>query len=154
MSISVFNVRSITENKPFNGVTDQALRASPVSKHLIIYNVRVSFVTPHPTPSPVSSKAVLLFCLLLVFYFFNFFFFFFFLLHFFSFLSWLVSLLLCLPIVHICLVCDSSIVATCPSIPAARFSFCLSLFVLFLLVVVVLFGEQSRIKGEGWSTAN
>ena len=45
MYISVFNARSTTENKPFNGVTDQALRTTPVSKYLIIYNVRVSFVT-------------------------------------------------------------------------------------------------------------
>ena len=45
MSISVFSARSTMENKPFNGVTDQAPRATPVSKYLILYNVRVSFVT-------------------------------------------------------------------------------------------------------------
>ena len=42
-------------------------------------------------------------------------------------------------IVSISLVCDSSIVATCPSVPAARIAFflCVS-FVLILLCVVVL----------------
>ena len=39
--------------------------------------------------------------------------------------------------------------ATCPSIPAARFAFCLSLFVLFLLFVVVLFGEPKQNQGRG-----
>ena len=48
MSISVLSARLTTENKPFNGVTDQAPRATPVSKYLIIYNVRVSFVTINP----------------------------------------------------------------------------------------------------------
>ena len=38
------------------------------------------------------------------------------------------------PIVSICLVCDSSIVATCPSIPAARFAFCFC----FLRIVFVV----------------
>ena len=57
-------------------------------------------------------------------------------------------------VVPVSLVCDSSIVTTCPSIPAARyaFHFCV-LFVLFLFVVG-LSGEPNRNKGEGWSTAN
>ena len=55
-------------------------------------------------------------------------------------------------IVTISLGCDSSIVATCPSIPAARFAFVV--FVLFVLFVVVLSGEPNRNKGEDWSTAD
>ena len=39
--------------------------------------------------------------------------------------------------------------ATCPSIPAARFTFCLFLFVLFSLVVVVLSGEPTQNQGRG-----
>ena len=52
-----------------------------------------------------------------------------------------VLLLNFIVVVSICLVCDSSIVATCPSIPAARFAFCFVciLFVLFLMLVVVFF---------------
>ena len=50
------------------------------------------------------------------------------------------------------LACNSSIVATCPSIPAARFAFRLCLFVLFFLFVVVYLVNQNRSKGEGWST--
>ena len=60
MSISVLSARLTTENKPFNGVTDQAPRATPVSKYLIIYNVRVSFVTPakHVYASQDISKTL------------------------------------------------------------------------------------------------
>ena len=56
--------------------------------------------------------------------------------------------------VYTCLVCNSSLVATCPSIPAARFvfrlfySFCFSWSWLLYLV------NQDRSKGEGWSTTN
>ena len=47
-------------------------------------------------------------------------------------------------------VCHSSIVATCPSIPAARFAFRLFyLFVLFFLFVVVVFGEPKQKQGRG-----
>ena len=53
-------------------------------------------------------------------------------------------------VVSVCLVCDSSIVATCPAIPALLFV----LFVLFLLFVGVFLVNQSRTKGESWSTAN
>ena len=42
------------ENKPLNGVTDQALRATPVSKHLTIYNVHVSFFTVTRVPAVVG----------------------------------------------------------------------------------------------------
>ena len=64
-------------------------------------------------------KAALLCCFLLVdlFSFLFFFFFFFFI------FAWLVSAVV--SIMSFCLVCDSSIVATCPSPPAARFVFCL-----------------------------
>ena len=50
-------------------------------------------------------------------------------------------------IVSICLVCDSSIVATCPSIPAARFAFRLCFIRFVLLFVVVLSGEPKRNQG-------
>ena len=43
--------------------------------------------------------------------------------------------------------------ATCPSIQAAGFAFCCVLLVFILLFVVVLV-NQSRIRGEGLSTAN
>ena len=46
-------------------------------------------------------------------------------------------------VVSICLVCDFSIVTTCPSMPAARFAFCV-LLILFLLFVVVLSGEPKQ----------
>ena len=46
-------------------------------------------------------------------------------------------------IVSICLVCDSSIVATCHSIPAARFVFCLC-FIRFDFFVVVLSGVPKQ----------
>ena len=39
--------------------------------------------------------------------------------------------------------------ATCPSIPSARFDICSSLFVLFSLFVVVLFGEPKQNQGRG-----
>ena len=74
----------------------------------------------------------------------SFFFFFFFLAHF-------IAAVL---IVSVSLICDSSIVATCPSIPAARFDFVCVLFVLFLLFVVVFLVSQSRTEGDGWSIAN
>ena len=71
------------------------------------------------------------------------------------------ALLFCLPIVFfqarfiaavsivsISLVCDSSIVATCPSIPAARFAFCLC-FVHFVFVVRSCFaGEPKQNQGR------
>ena len=42
-----------------------------------------------------------------------------------------------------CLVCDSSIVATCLSIPAARFVFCLC-FIRFVLVVRSCFSSEPK----------
>ena len=51
--------------------------------------------------------------------------------------------------VSTCLVCNSSIVATCPLIPAARFAFRLCLFVLFFLFVVVVSGEPKQKQGRG-----
>ena len=52
-------------------------------------------------------------------------------------------------IVSVCLVCDSSIVATCPSIPAARLLFVCVLFVLFLLFVIVLSDEPKQNQWRG-----
>ena len=49
----------------------------------------------------------------------------------------------------ICLVCVSSIVATCPSIPEARFAFRLCCFRFVLLFVVVLSGEPKQKQGQG-----
>ena len=48
-----------------------------------------------------------------------------------------------------CLVCDSSIVATCPSVPAARFAFVCVLLILFLLFVAVLSDEPKQNQGRG-----
>ena len=69
-------------------------------------------------------KAALLFCLRLIVLFFPFFF--------------LARLIAVLSIVSVYLAYDSSIVTTCPSIPAARFTFCLSL-ILFVFLFVVVF---------------
>ena len=52
-------------------------------------------------------------------------------------------LLLCL------LVCDSSIVATWPSKPAARFAFRLCFILFILLFEVVLSGEPKQNQGRG-----
>ena len=52
-------------------------------------------------------------------------------------------------ILSICLVCDSNIVATCPSIPAARFAFRFCFIRFVLLLVVVLFGEPKQNQGRG-----
>ena len=52
-------------------------------------------------------------------------------------------------IVSICLVCDSSIVATCPSILAARFAFRLCFIRFVLLFEVILFGEPKQKLGRG-----
>ena len=48
-----------------------------------------------------------------------------------------------------CLVCNSSIVATCPSIPAARSAFRLCFIRLFFLFVVVVSGEPEQKQGRG-----
>ena len=53
-------------------------------------------------------------------------------------------------IVSICLVCDSSIVATYPSVPAARFAFRLSFIRFVLLFVVVLSGDPKQKQGRGY----
>ena len=50
--------------------------------------------------------------------------------------------------VSTCLVCNSSIVATCPSIPAARFAFRLFYSFCFILFVVVS-GEPKQKQGRG-----
>ena len=50
---------------------------------------------------------------------------------------------------YICLVCNSSIVAICPSIPAARFAFHLCFIRFVLLFVVVLSGEPKQNQGRG-----
>ena len=56
-----------------------------------------------------------------------------------------------LSVVSFCLVCNFSIVATCPSIKLPALLFVCALFLLF---VDGLSGDPSRTKGEGWSTAN
>ena len=61
---------------------------------------------------------------------------------------WLMILLSCL-YVSFFLVCDSSIVTTCPSIPAARFVFRLCFIRFLLLFLVVLSGEPRRNQGQG-----
>ena len=71
----------------------------------------------------------------------------------FFFLIFLVRFIGVVSIVSVCLVCDSSIVATCLSTPAARFAFCLFSFISFLLFVVVLSIEPKQNQGDGWSTA-
>ena len=57
---------------------------------------------------------------------------------------WSVLLLFCLLCLSVLYVI--SIVATCPSIPAARFPFCLCFI---RLVFVVLFGEPKQNQGRG-----
>ena len=52
-------------------------------------------------------------------------------------------------IVSFCLVCASSIVATCPSIPAAQFGFLCFICFVFLLFVVDLSGEPKQNQGRG-----
>ena len=52
-------------------------------------------------------------------------------------------------IVSICLVYDYSIVATCPSRPAARFAFGLCFICFALLYVVDLPGEQKQNQRQG-----
>ena len=47
----------------------------------------------------------------------------------------------------ICLVCDFSTVATCPSIPALRFAFCLY-FIRFVFVVRSCFSGEPFIAGR------
>ena len=54
----------------------------------------------------------------------------------------------------VCLASDSSIVATCPSVQLPALLFVCISFVWFLLFVVVFLENQSRTKGEGWSTTN
>ena len=56
--------------------------------------------------------------------------------------------------VSTCLVCNSSIVVTCPSIPAARFAFRLFYSFCFSCSQLFYLANQSRSKGEGWSTTN
>ena len=58
-------------------------------------------------------------------------------------------------IVSVCLVCDSSMVATCPLIPAASFAFCLCLIhsdLMFCSCFCMV--NHGRIQAEGWSTEN
>ena len=73
-------------------------------------------------------KAALLFCLLLVV----------------LYAFFLTRHIAVVSIVSICLVCDSSIVATCPSIPAARFAFHLCFICFVFLFEVVLSGEPKQ----------
>ena len=64
-------------------------------------------------------------------------------------LFFLVCFIVVVSIVSICLEQDSSIVVTCPSMPAACFPFSLFLFVLFSLFVVVLSGSLKQHQGRG-----
>ena len=100
-----------------------------------------------PPPSPTTSnfiagrpKAAPPFCLLLVVF------------CFFS-LYFQARFIVVVSFVSICLVCESSIVATCPSMPSARFVFLFELNS-FCFCCSFFFVNQSRTKGEGWSTAN
>ena len=52
-------------------------------------------------------------------------------------------------IVSTCLVCNFSIVATCPPIPAARFAFRLCFIRFVFLFVVVVSGELKQKQGRG-----
>ena len=61
---------------------------------------------------------------------------------------WLVILLLGL-LRLFCLVSDSSIVVTCPSIPSARFAFRLCFVRFVLLFAVDLSGEPTQNQGRG-----
>ena len=72
-----------------------------------------------------------------------------FLFFFFFFIIFLARFIADASIVSVCLVCDSSIVVICPSIPAARFPFCLCFIQLFLLFVVVLSGEPKQKQWRG-----
>ena len=65
-----------------------------------------------------------------------------------SFSFFLARLIAVASTVYTCLVCNSSLVATCPSIPAARFDFRLFYSFLFLFVVVVS-GEPKQKQGRG-----
>ena len=52
-------------------------------------------------------------------------------------------------VVSMCLVCDSSIVATCLSIPASHFAFRLCFIRFVKLFVVGLSGEPEQNQGRG-----
>ena len=52
-------------------------------------------------------------------------------------------------IVSVCLVWDSSIVAICPLLPAARFAFRLYSIRFVLLLIFVLSGEPKQNQGRG-----
>ena len=86
-------------------------------------------------PPPINfiagrPKAAILFCLLLV-------------------VLYALFLSRYIAVVSICPVCDSSIVATCPTIPAARFAFRLCFIRFVLLFVVVFSGEPNQNQGQG-----
>ena len=65
-----------------------------------------------------------------------------------SFSFFLARLIAVASTVCTCLVCNSSIMATCPSIPAARFAFRL-FYSFFFLFVVVVSGEPRQKQGRG-----
>ena len=66
-----------------------------------------------------------------------------------SFSFFLARLIAVASTVYTCLVCNSSIVATCPSIQLLDLLFACVLFVLFLLFVVVLSGKPRQKQGRG-----
>ena len=132
-----FRVKPVVEESTFISLIISVSQADSIKDFCSINGLK-----PHPTPSNFIAgrhNAALLFCLLLVVFFFIF--------------SWL-RFIVVLSIVSLCLVCDSSIVATCPSIPAVRFAFCLCLIRFVFVDVVVFLVNRSGTKGEGWWTAN
>ena len=70
------------------------------------------------------------------------------LIFFFYFFFFSFSLIPFIAVVPICLVCDSSIVATCSSIPAARFVFVSLLFILFLFFVGVFLVTKAETRAR------
>ena len=66
-----------------------------------------------------------------------------------SFSFFLARLIAVASTVYTCLVCNSSIVATCPSIPAARLAFRLFYSFCFFFFVVVVSGEPKQKQGRG-----
>ena len=66
-----------------------------------------------------------------------------------SFSFFLARLIAVASTVYTCLVCNSSIVATCPSIPTAHFTFRLFYSFFCFLFVVVVSGEPKQKQGRG-----
>ena len=95
-------------------------------------NPSISAMKPPSNFIAGRPKVAILFCLLLVVLF-----------------SFLLARFIV--VVSICLVCNSSIVTTCPTIQLPTL---LLVCVLFLLFIMFYLENQSRTKGEAWSTTN